>query len=222
MNPRLVPLALVVALGCRGAPPPAEPETILPSLSVQRTWYDEKGEVPKRETPVLVYPDGRVVKHGVEIQWYADGTKRSEREFAHDEPAGTWRTWHRNGAPASEVVLGHRTDLAPMRWWYEDGRLEGEGEGRAGVKEGAWTYWWPDGTKKSEGVYRGGIRHGPWCFWYRDGSPKAEGEYVDGVREGPWRLWDEQGHLVEKEGPPLPDRTAGDDEGVRPTESSST
>jgi len=145
---------------------------------------------------VLVWPDGRVERHGEDAEWYPDGTPRSERSFEHDRPSGVWTSWYEDGTKRSEVDYGDGALPGAMRFWYPDGVLAGEGQGIAGVKEGAWTYWDEAGRRLRAGGYASGLREGPWTFWYEDGKKRAEGSYERGLRTGEWRLWDADGTLV--------------------------
>ncbi len=199
-------LALCAVAACTTTSAPDLPEEP-PVSEVRRVWYPGREQLKKRYG-VLIHPDGRVVKHGEELEFFENGEPLAEREFRHGEPAGTWRTWYASGAQRSEVVIGSGTELLPMTWWFEDGTVQAEGEGRGGVREGPWTYRHPDGSLAERGTFRHSLRHGPWTLWYRSGGKKAEGLYRDGKRVGEWKLWDEAGRLTVKSGEPVEEEAA--------------
>jgi len=188
----------VASCGSNPTPPPRiEPG---PQSEVRRIFYPGTDQLKKRY--VVRIEDGRARKHGPEEEWYPDGARKTEREFADGEPAGTWRTWFPSslgGGRESVVEIRDGVELAPMRWWYADGTPHAEGLGLAGVRAGEWTYYHENGAIAEQGAFTAGRRTGPWRFLYPDGSPRAEGEYEEGRRVGPWKLWDEDGELFENE-----------------------
>ena len=171
---------------------------------VRRVWYPGREQLKKRYS-VLLRPEGGVVKHGPESEWFEDGSVRAERSFRHGEPTGIWRTYHPGGAPESVVEIGDGATLLPMRWWYPDGQLRASGLGVGGVREGEWSYWHPGGQLAERGPFLHSLRHGPWVLYDADGVKRAEGRYDQGRRVGPWLLWDERGQLHEKQGDALPE-----------------
>ena len=136
----------------------------------------------------IVEPDGRVVKHGLEREWYPDGTPKSERSFDHGNGTGQWRTWYQGGAVSYEYRFGAPDEPTTMRFLHEDGSLQAEGPAIGGVKTGAWTYWHANGVVKSRGDYESGRREGAWSFWREDGSLAARGSMHLDARIGEWEL----------------------------------
>jgi hypothetical protein len=169
------------------ADPPAAEERG-PVRDRQRSWYDGAATRPRSEVELLLYPDGRSVKDGLERRWFADGTLEVERGWRRGEPSGWWRTWWPDGTPRYE----HRFDadaVTPMRWWYRDGVLSSDGPARSGVREGTWRARHPGGEPAWQGDFEAGRRSGPWTSWHPDGSLAERGLYRDGVREGTWESY---------------------------------
>jgi antitoxin component YwqK of YwqJK toxin-antitoxin module len=170
--------ASAFASACASAPEPPPARDEIPSTEVRRVWYPGREQLKKRY--VVQIEDGRARKHGREEEWYEDGARKAEREFAHGEPAGTWRAWHPTslgGAPESLVEIGDGCELLPMTWWYPDGAPRAAGRGRGGVREGEWTYYHPNGRVADAGAFKRGRRQWRWHLYYDDGRPRAEGAY---------------------------------------------
>jgi len=184
-------LVLVVgACATPRLPPPAEEP---PVREVRESVHP--GGTPRSTRELLVYPDGRIERDGLEREFAADGRLLAERAFARDLPVGTWREWYPDGTPRSEVEFGPpgSVELLPSRYWHASGLLAAEGSMLTGVREGEWSYFDARGTLLRRGSYRGGVREGPWSFFRPDGTPEAAGRYERGLRVGEWTLWDEAG-----------------------------
>jgi antitoxin component YwqK of YwqJK toxin-antitoxin module len=148
-----------------------------------------------RSKEVLVYPGGRRIRHGVEIEWYSDGQRRHVRHYDLGEPTGSWQSWYPDGSPRSEVHCG--PEPAPTTWWHENGEVSGQGPTVRGIKEGPWVHRHDDGSVSEEGPYAGGLRVGEWTFHYRGGAVHERGEYRNGVRVGRWSMWGPDGAPIE-------------------------
>lgn len=208
---------LAALLGCQSDPTLPAPSPIPTGVFARPAPTSKE---PRRETEevrapdgtllrkrdLLVFPDGRRVRDGVDEEWYADGAARHRREYALGEPAGTWRSWHASGALRSEVHCDPAT-VGTSTWWNEDGTVAAQGPTRGGVKEGRWVHNHPDGSPAEEGAYAGGLRQGEWTLRYPGGALQARGTYRDGVRVGVWELWTPDGVRSERGGDaPVPER----------------
>jgi hypothetical protein len=186
-------LAALAAAGCaidfrpaaRVLGEDAESERAAAVVERRRTYFDAAQTRLRREWIVLASPDGRAVQHGLDREWFPDGTLASERSFDHGEPSGAWRTWYASGAPRSEATFGTR-EPAPMRWWHENGRLSTEGLAVGGARTGAWRSWHENGELASRGSYVAGRREGPWEYFAADGALIERGEFRADVRVGTW------------------------------------
>lgn len=184
-----IPEAAIQGLGAPVALPTEEPGL--------RQTRDEESGVLLHEWFLERGPDGVLVHHGSERLWFPDGRLQAEREFAHGEPTGRWRTYYPDGTPRSDQ---HFADGGEATWWHPNGQVSAQGTLREGLKDGAWTYWYEDGTKAEEGTYRASQRHGEWSFWANDGRLRARGSYEDDRRVGDWQMWDPDGNPVQRAG----------------------
>lgn len=166
---------------------PDQPERE-PVRDRQRTYYDRQATRPRSEVHVLLLPDGRHLKDGVERRWFPDGTLELERGWSAGEPAGWWRSWWPDGSPRSEYRF-EPAQATTMRWWHPGGVLSSQGPARSGLREGSWRGWHPDGTLAFEGHYLAGRREGPWSTWHPDGSLGERGSYRADVRVGTWESY---------------------------------
>jgi hypothetical protein len=150
---------------------------------VQRrtSYFDAANTRVRREWSYEVLPNGAQRPHGRDVQNYSDGTREYEREFAHGEPTGRWRSWWPDGKPRMEAEYGTK-DAQPMRWWHATGELEAEGLALHGVKSGPWRHFRADGTLEAEGEYAAGQRSGPWNLYDERGELAERVEYRRGVR----------------------------------------
>lgn len=148
----------------------------------QRTYYDAAATRVKTETQVLILGPSKFEKHGRQTEFFEDGTIAAQREYRHDEPAGTWITWYESGAKRSQCSFTDPPAEAEMLWWYESGAVETRGPAINSVRVGTWTSYFEGGAKKSEGRYVAGRRDGVWTTWCEDGSIATEVEYREGVR----------------------------------------
>ncbi|MFF0542562.1 toxin-antitoxin system YwqK family antitoxin [Nocardia thailandica] len=68
---------------------------------------------------LTAYVDG--IPHGLDLEWWADGGRKSEGRVEHGLPVGVWRRWHHNGTLAVEKHFDDTGDLEDVRAWDEDG-----------------------------------------------------------------------------------------------------
>ncbi len=187
---RLAALALLLA-GCASAPrgillPPPEVGA-RPEPRTFTTRDPDTGELIRRWT-VIVHPDGRRVRQGVEERWWPDGTPRARRRFDNDRPVGEWRSWHEDGALRSEYRYPNPAQSATMTFYHPTGEKSAEGPAVDGVREGEWTYWYPSGTVRQRGTYEKGRKRGAWELFHPGGSLQARGRFEDDRRVGKWEL----------------------------------
>jgi antitoxin component YwqK of YwqJK toxin-antitoxin module len=97
-------------------------------------WLLHEGE---RFTGEVVATDaeGRVVgltsyahgvEHGPQVEWYPDGTKKSEGVTDEGNAVGEWREWHPNGQLAQYDLLDEHGDPLRAQRWDESGELTSE------------------------------------------------------------------------------------------------
>ena len=189
--------ALVLSLACAAGAcllqrPRPEPPTDAPTRETRRVVRPDGST---KEFELLVGPDGRGERDGLEREFHADGRLAAERSFARDVPTGVWRTWYPDGTLRSEVDFGPPAsrDVRTSRHWHPGGELAAVGTTRTGVRDGEWAAWSPEGVMLSAGAYREGRRDGPWKLYDATGRLRAQGAFAQGARVGAWTLWDESG-----------------------------
>jgi antitoxin component YwqK of YwqJK toxin-antitoxin module len=160
-----------------------------PVIEHQRNYFDGDPNRPRHEEAVKVLPDGSVLKHGPEREWYRNGQLSYERQYDDGEPIGRWVAWYEDGQLRSEAFFGSST-LQAMTWWHPNGQVSTRGMASNGLREGLWTSWYEDGSKKWEGRYSAGLREGEWTFWDEDGSVAERGWFRADERVGPWKRAD--------------------------------
>ena len=103
-------------------------------------WWD--GTV----TTAATTPTGEDLQHGVWIEWYQSGNKKTEAHYDH-------------GVATGKFV-----------WWYENGQKQAEVDYQAGVPSGIWMTWHPNGLKESQAEYHNGQQIGQWMHWDANGK----------------------------------------------------
>ncbi len=187
-------------------------EEPLPALRTSRSAAT--GKITKRWR-VLVYPDGRVERHGKETVYHADGTLKWEREYDHDSPSGSWNSYYADGFPRSEYTYAGSSVETTMSFYHESGQLSARGLARDGVREGGWVFLYADGVLRQEGRYRAGRRIGVWTTRHANGGLESRGYYRDDARAGEWEHWGPEPRILESDWqPPFPPQ----DWGARPVE----
>ncbi|MCP3916958.1 MAG: hypothetical protein GY711_15525 [bacterium] len=188
----LLPIALLVCAACHSAPRgvivPAPAADADPEVRTFTTRDPDSGTVVRRWT-VLVHPDGRRERQGVDERWWPDGTQRARRRFEDDRPVGEWRTWHADGTLRSEYRYPVPSGTSTMAFYHPGGAKSAAGPALDGVREGQWTYWYPSGTVRQKGPYEKGRKRGAWVLYHPSGSLEARGRFEDDRRVGKWELW---------------------------------
>lgn len=169
-------------------------EEPLPSLRTSRS--SRTGEIIKRWA-VLVYPNGRVEKHGNEKVYYDDGALKWERAYEHGKPAGTWKSYFEDGAVRSEYRYAGGGVETTMSFYHPGGGLSAQGEAREGIREGAWEFWHENGVTRQGGDYQAGERVGVWTTWHPNGGLESRGYYRDDARKGEWKHWGAEPAVME-------------------------
>ena len=87
--------------------------------------------------------DGK--KDNLWIEWYSNGSIKSEEIYDMGKPTGEWKFWYNNG----NIKLCTN---------YKNGYLDG-----------LRTEWYENGQKKEIGNYKKNKFHGEWKKWYSNG-----------------------------------------------------
>ncbi len=157
------------------------------------------------------YKEG--VKHGVFIEYYSDGTPRSETPITEGKVDGIVKSYYTDGTLEKEKGYKEGKEHGPERYWefgadkprIERNYFEGVPDGRQYVEmssnggdyvevryfdKGAPTgdflqTWAESGDVKMRGSYRDGGKDGVWTEIRRDGKIVSEETWVGGKRNGP-------------------------------------
>ncbi len=161
-------------------------------------------------------------KQGEWLDFYPDGTVKTERNYRDDLLHGYYKEYDEKGKLLvtllydSGKVTGTDADKSAqidIENRYDDaGRLIYSGPYREGVPVGIHREFNPDGTVKNARIYNdngllisegivdeAGSRRGPWKDYSPAGVVTAEGTYTDSRRTGIWKFYNTAGKL-EQEG----------------------
>ncbi len=153
------------------------------------------------------------VKHGTFIDYYSDGTPKSETPITDGKVDGVVKNYYTDGTVQSEKGYKEGKEHGPERYWefgaesprIERNFFEGVPDGRQYVEmssnggdyievrffdKGTPTgdllqTWAESGDVKKQGSYRDGGMDGVWVEIRRDGKIESEVTYADGKRNGP-------------------------------------
>ncbi|MDF1838472.1 MAG: hypothetical protein P1V35_11440 [Planctomycetota bacterium] len=167
----LLPPTTAVAM----APSPKRPEG--PGERISR---NSGGQITS-SAEYWIDAEGNEIRHGVEAQFWPDGSPKAHREFNQGTPSGRWKTFYQDGTLRSDHEL-QPGQATPMVYFHPNGQDAAKGLAVAGQRTGDWSYWFASGVLAEEGGYLKGRRHGPWRFYLKDGKLKEEALYESGKR----------------------------------------
>ncbi len=129
----------------------------------------------------LVDENGNEIRHGVEAQYWPDGSPKAHREFDRGVPSGHWQTFWQDGTVRSDhdIVPGQATD---MTYFHPNGKVASQGQAIAGRRVGPWQYRFASGALSEEGSYLEGQRDGLWRSYEKNGALREEARYLAGKR----------------------------------------
>ncbi|MFI6056163.1 toxin-antitoxin system YwqK family antitoxin [Streptomyces violascens] len=84
------------------------------------------GEVEEREDngqTVMLYTYCEGIEHGLQQEWWPNGTTRASGVTDMGAAVGEWRYWHANGQLSEVVVLDQHGRELTRRRWNPDGEL---------------------------------------------------------------------------------------------------
>jgi len=120
-----------------------------------------------------------LIKDGKWMNWYENGTVRSEEHYNKGEMTGVWKSYNENGAIESE--LNFTTGKAVN--FHKNGQKHSEGTIKSGmISVGKWIGYFENGTKNYEGTYNSqGQKDGTWKWWNEKGELTAEQTFKNGT-----------------------------------------
>lgn len=162
--------------------------------------------------------DAKGMKQGEWLEFYPDGSIKTERNYRDDMLHGYYKEYDERGRLLVTVlydtgkITGTEADNSAeidIRNRYdESGRLIYSGPYKEGIPVGIHREYNPDGTISNAKIYNDngvlisegivdaeGNRSGPWKDYSADGKVTAEGNYTANRRTGAWKFYNSQGRL---------------------------
>jgi len=149
-------------------------------------------------------------KQGKWLEFYKDGTVKSEGYYKNGKRNGIFKEYDTNGS-LQEInkfendipdVEAEETVILDIRsTYYEDGHIKTTGTYKKGKKEGTHRVYdregkiingfiYKSGSVIGEGIVdENGLYQGEWKFYFEDGNVKLEGKFVDSKKEGSWTYY---------------------------------
>ena len=125
-----------------------------PFNGVLQAYYNF--EYIKSET---IYVNGK--KHGVDIHWYENGGKLSERFYSEGFKIGIHKSWWPSGDLKFEYHFNEKGQFHGMvKEWYESGMAFRDFNYKRGKEDGKQRMWKPDGSIKANYEVLNGERFG--------------------------------------------------------------
>jgi len=100
----------------------------------------------------VLYFENQIVSAGqsVEIEWYANGTKKSEVPYKDGQQYGKVRRWYPNGQKEEEVSMRNTRVHGLYRSWYENGNKKMEFTSINNVMSDEYREWFENGKLSTE------------------------------------------------------------------------
>ena len=150
--------------------------------------------------------DAKGLKHGVWVERYGNGNKKSETIYVRGEKRGLEKNYREDGKPVSEIMYaGERNKqenpkprsifLPPEEKEYvivghekkysydKNGNLEEISFFKNGVKDSTSRLYYPTGELKAEGPFKYGKAHGNVKSYYKDGKLLSDCHYKLGKKD---------------------------------------
>jgi antitoxin component YwqK of YwqJK toxin-antitoxin module len=164
--------------------------------------------------------DNKNMKQGEWIEFYEDGSIKSEGNYLNDLKNGYFREYSMNGEliRALKYVNGELVQNAEelpkleiKTEFYDNAKIKSAGSYKNGIQEGVFREYdtigeitaskiYVNGHIVSEGIVdEAGLRQGPWIDKYESGEIKSKGKYKNGKRVGEWNFYHKNGK-TEQEG----------------------
>ena len=107
----------------------------------------------------------RYVQHGYYEGFHEDGALRVAGQYRHGNRIGLWIEWYQNGKKKGEINWADGKPEGEVTEWYENGQVRNRGTWKEGGRHGQSTWWYETGIKEKEVTYVDGEPHGVWTYW---------------------------------------------------------
>ena len=164
------------------------------------------------------HTDASGMKQGEWMDFYPDGSKKTERNYRDDLLHGYYKEYDEKGkllvtllyenGKVTGTEIDNSTEIDIEKRYDEAGRLVYAGPFKEGVPVGIHREYNIDGTVKNARIYNDngllisegivdeeGNRNGAWKDFSSGGAPVAEGVYTNNRRTGAWKFYNSQGRL---------------------------
>ena len=126
-------------------------------------------------------------RNGQLTEWDLDGTIIRQGNFKNDRETGRWTWWRPTGEKLAECTYSDGKIIGKKNYWL-NGKLRREDSYNSAGELIQMTTWYsyekPDKhTMEKQGTFKHGRKDGKWTYWNPDGTIKAEGEWKNGK---PW------------------------------------
>ena len=166
---------------------------ILLTLSAMALLILANAQVKKTEN----WPNGNKKSEGSIIGNSVDASSPKEtqaRQAVNVIKDGKWINWFENGTIRSEEYYNKGSMTGNWKVWYENGQIESD----INFISGKSVHFHKNGKKQSEGgIADGMINIGKWKGYHENGNLNYEGSYSSkGQKEGVWTWYDEAGKIT--------------------------
>ena len=128
----------------------------------------------RKENDLIYAPDETAPFTGVVVDYYKDGTLKSQTAVSEGMLQGLSEGWHENGQLQVKESFEKGVAHGLRQKWRQDGSRESEGTIQNGQFEGAFRKWHPNGQLAEEMQMTNGVAHGEAHSWHENGSIKAK------------------------------------------------
>ncbi len=118
---------------------------------VERMIFPETRQVTSYTT---YYSLDNKVKHGLQKEWYDDGTRVSEGHFKNGKEYGEWKYFHYNDEISKVGAYDKGLETGVWKFYDDEGRLKTKMNYEEGVLEGEFVSYDSLANIVNEGIYR--------------------------------------------------------------------
>ena len=133
-----------------------------------------------------------------DIQYWDNGSVKSQMYFRNGEMHGTSVWYYENGNKQMEVNYRRGELHGISQRWYINGEPQSFENYVDNLKNGSSITWDEAGEKILEETFIRDTLHGIYTSWYPYGQIKVQGYYDMGKYDSTWKYWNDLGLVVGK------------------------
>ena len=130
---------------------------------------------------------------GKAVEFYKNGTKKSEETYVKGLRDGFCKTWFENGKPESQKAYKANKLQGTATAWHQNGAVERKVEFSDDKKHGNFQTFHENGKPKEVGQFVNGKKTGVFKSWFENGQLESECTYLNGQEEGTYVEYFENG-----------------------------